>query len=266
MYIHNFDPILISIGLIEIRWYSLAYILGILIGWWLGKKILNFRMNKQNSSFHLNNFDNLISYIIISIIIGGRLGYILFYNFGYYLNNPIDIFKIWEGGMSFHGGLLGVIVGTHFFAKSKKIETFIFLDTIACVAPIGLFFGRVANFINGELFGKPSTLPWSVIFPEIDNVSRHPSQLYEALLEGVLLFVILIFFAYDKKTKTGYCSSIFLILYGLFRIVSEQFREPDVQIGYVFNMISLGSVLSFIMIIVGGLILLKAKNNETIIK
>ena len=266
MYIHNFDPILISIGFIEIRWYSLAYIFGILIGWWLGKKILDSRMSGQNSSALLDNFDNLISYIIISIIIGGRLGYILFYNFGYYINNPIDIFKIWEGGMSFHGGLLGVIVGTHLFARSKKIETFIFLDVIACVAPIGLFFGRVANFINGELFGKPSTLPWSVVFPEIDNVSRHPSQLYEALLEGLLLFLILIFFAYNKKTKTGQCSSIFLILYGLFRIVSEQFREPDIQVGYVFNIISLGSVLSFIMIIAGILILLKVKNNETIIK
>jgi len=266
MYIHNFDPILISIGFIEIRWYSLAYIFGILIGWWLGKKILDSRMSGQNGSALLVNFDNLISYIIISVIIGGRLGYILFYNFGYYINNPIDIFKIWEGGMSFHGGLLGVIVGTHLFARSKKIETFIFLDVIACVAPIGLFFGRVANFINGELFGKPSTLPWSVVFPEIDNVSRHPSQLYEALLEGLLLFLILIFFAYNKKTKTGQCSSIFLILYGLFRIVSEQFREPDIQVGYVFNIISLGSVLSFIMIIAGILILLKVKNNETIIK
>ena len=266
MYIHNFDPILISIGFIEIRWYSLAYIFGILIGWWLGKKILDSRMSGQNGSALLVNFDNLISYIIISVIIGGRLGYILFYNFGYYINNPIDIFKIWEGGMSFHGGLLGVIVGTHLFARSKKIETFIFLDVIACVAPIGLFFGRVANFINGELFGKPSTLPWSVVFPEIDNVSRHPSQLDEALLEGLLLFLILIFFAYNKKTKTGQCSSIFLILYGLFRIVSEQFREPDIQVGYVFNIISLGSVLSFIMIIAGILILLKVKNNETIIK
>ena len=266
MIIHNFDPILIDFGIIQIRWYSLAYIFGILVGWLYGKSILKKQTQEQNQKNYLENFDDLIGYIIIGVIVGGRLGYVIFYNSSYFIEQPIEILKLWEGGMSFHGGLLGVIVGTHFFAKSKKIETFIFLDTIACVAPIGLFFGRVANFINGELFGKPSTLPWSVIFPEIDNVSRHPSQLYEALLEGVLLFVILIFFAYDKKTKTGYCSSIFLILYGLFRIVSEQFREPDVQIGYVFNMISLGSVLSFVMIIVGSLILLKAKNNETIIK
>ena len=129
-----------------------------------------------------------------------------------------------------------------------------------------MFFGRVANFINGELFGKPSSLPWSVVFPKIDNVSRHPSQLYEALLEGVLLFLILIFFAYNKKTKTGYCSSIFLIFYGLFRIISEQFREPDIQIGYVFDLLSLGSVLSFVMIIAGSLILVKIKDNETITK
>jgi phosphatidylglycerol:prolipoprotein diacylglycerol transferase len=237
-----------------------------LFGWWLGKKILDFKIKNHNTSVDLESFDNLISYIIISVIIGGRLGYILFYNSIYYLNNPIDIFKIWEGGMSFHGGLLGVIIGTHLFAKSKKVESFIFLDIIACVAPIGLFFGRVANFINGELFGKPSSLPWSVVFPKIDNVSRHPSQLYEALLEGVLLFLILIFFAYNKKTKTGYCSSIFLIFYGLFRIISEQFREPDIQIGYVFDLLSLGSVLSFVMIIAGSLILVKIKDNETITK
>ena len=262
MYIHNFDPILISIGFIEIRWYSLAYIFGILIGWWLGKKILDSRMSGQNGSALLVNFDNLISYIIISVIIGGRLGYILFYNFGYYINNPIDIFKIWEGGMSFHGALVGVVIGTHLFAKSIKTETLLFLDIIACVAPIGIFFGRIANFINGELFGKPTNLSWSVVFPEVDNVPRHPSQIYEAFLEGILLFLILIPFIYNKKIRTGYCSSLFLIFYGLFRILGEQFREPDLQIGYLFGFFSLGSALSFVMIAAGILILLKIKNNE----
>ncbi len=262
MYIHNLEPVLFSIGFLEIRWYSLAYILGILIGWWLGKKMLDFRIKAQNSSLQLENFDNLISYIILSIIIGGRLGYVILYNFTYYLNNPIDIFKIWEGGMSFHGALLGVILGTHLFAKSIKTKTFIFLDVIVCVAPIGIFFGRIANFINGELFGKPTNAPWSVIFPEIDNVPRHPSQIYEAFLEGVLLFLILIPFIYNKKTKTGYCSGLFLIFYGIFRIFAEQFREPDLQIGYLFGFFSLGSALSFVMIAAGILILLKIKNNE----
>ena len=262
MYIHNLNPVLVNIGFVEIRWYSLAYIFGILIGWWFGKKILDFRIKAKNSSLGLESFDNLISYIIISIIIGGRLGYIIFYNFGYYLNNPIDIFKIWEGGMSFHGALVGVVIGTHLFAKSIETETLLFLDIIACVAPIGIFFGRIANFINGELFGKPTNLSWSVVFPEVDNVPRHPSQIYEAFLEGILLFLILIPFIYNKKIRTGYCSSLFLIFYGLFRILAEQFREPDLQIGYFFNFFSLGSILSLFMVIAGILILLKIKKNE----
>ncbi len=262
MYIHNFDPVLFSIGFIEIRWYSLAYIFGILIGWWLGKKILNFRIKTQNISLDLKSFDDLISYIIISIIIGGRLGYVIFYNLQYYLNNPVDIFKIWEGGMSFHGALIGIIVGTYIFAKNIKTETFLFLDIIVCVAPIGIFFGRIANFINGELFGKPADVSWSVVFPVVDNIPRHPSQLYEAFLEGVLIFLVLIFLIYNKKIKTGYCSGIFLILYGLLRILGEQFREPDIQIGYLFNLFSLGSFLSFIMMLAGILILVKIKNNE----
>ena len=262
MYIHNLNPVLVNIGFVEIRWYSLAYIFGILIGWWFGKKILDFRIKAKNSSLGLESFDNLISYIIISMIIGGRLGYMIFYNFGYYLNNPIDIFKIWEGGMSFHGALVGVVIGTHLFAKSIETETLLFLDIIACVAPIGIFFGRIANFINGELFGKPTNLSWSVVFPEVDNVPRHPSQIYEAFLEGILLFLILIPFIYNKKIRTGYCSSLFLIFYGLFRILAEQFREPDLQIGYFFNFFSLGSILSFFMVIAGILILLKIKKNE----
>ena len=262
MYIHNLNPVLVNIGFVEIRWYSLAYIFGILIGWWFGKKILDFRIKAKNSSLGLVSFDNLISYIIISMIIGGRLGYIIFYNFDYYLNNPIDIFKIWEGGMSFHGALVGVVIGTHLFAKSIETETLLFLDIIACVAPIGIFFGRIANFINGELFGKPTNLSWSVVFPEVDNVPRHPSQIYEAFLEGILLFLILIPFIYNKKIRTGYCSSLFLIFYGLFRILAEQFREPDLQIGYFFNFFSLGSILSLFMVIAGILILLKIKKNE----
>ena len=262
MYIHNLNPILIDLEFIEIRWYSLAYIFGILIGWWLGKKILEFRTKSQNISLDLQSFDDLVSYIIISLIIGGRMGYVVFYNFTYYLKNPIDIFKIWEGGMSFHGALLGVVLGTYFFSKNKRFQTFLFLDVIACVAPIGLFFGRIANFINSELYGTTTNVRWSVIFPTIDNLPRHPSQLYEAFLEGIVLFLILIILIYNKKTKTGYCSSFFLILYGLFRIFAENFREPDAHIGYLFDLFSLGTVLSFFMIIAGTLILLKIKNQD----
>ena len=262
MYIHNLNPILINFGFFEVRWYSLAYIFGILIGWWAAKKIINFKIQNKIIEFDNKIFDDLISYIIISIIVGGRLGYVIFYNLSYYLSNPFDIFKIWQGGMSFHGALIGIMLGTYIFANKLKVNTFFFLDIIACVAPIGIFFGRIANFINGELYGKPTNVLWSVIFPEIDKLPRHPSQLYEAALEGIVLFFILISQIYKKSIKTGTVSALFMILYGFFRIVSEIFREPDIQVGYLFNLLSMGSVLSFVMILIGLFILKRAKDNE----
>ena len=264
MYIHDLNPVLVSFGFFEIRWYSLAYIFGILIGWWIAKKIIVSKAKNRNITFNIESFDDLVSYIIISIILGGRLGYIIFYNPSYYFDNPLDIFKIWQGGMSFHGALIGVIFGTYLFANKVKINLFFFLDVIACVAPVGIFFGRVANFINGELYGKPSNFFWSVIFPEVDKIPRHPSQLYEAALEGILLFIILVGIFYKRKTKTGTVSALFMILYGFFRIVVEQFREPDIQIGYMFNLFSMGSVLSFFMILIGLIILKKTTYNEFI--
>ena len=262
MYIHDLDPVLINFGFFEIRWYSLAYILGVLIGWWIAKKIILFKVKNRIIVFDVKKFDDLISYIIISIILGGRLGYIVFYNSSYYFNNPLDIFKVWQGGMSFHGALIGVILGTYLFAKKIKINFFFFLDIIASVAPIGIFFGRIANFINGELYGNPSNVFWSVIFPKVDNISRHPSQLYEAFLEGIILLIILISVVYNKKTKTGVVSALFMIFYGFFRIIVEQFREPDIQVGYLFDLFTMGSVLSFSMILIGLFILKKATNNE----
>tara|TARA_B110000967_G_C18848571_1_gene543338 strand:- start:863 stop:1645 length:783 start_codon:yes stop_codon:yes gene_type:complete len=257
MYIHNFDPIFINFGFFEIKWYSLSYIFGILIGWWLGKKILILKINNNSKHIDESNFDDLISYIIVSIILGGRIGYIIFYNLNYYLLNPIEIFKIWQGGMSFHGALLGVILATYIFAKRRSAEPLFYLDIVAAVAPIGIFFGRIANFINAELYGNPTNVFWSVIFPTIDEIPRHPSQIYEALLEGVLLFVINIFIILNKKIKTGVCASVFLILYGIFRIVGEQFRAPDIQVGYIFGVISMGSILSFTMIVSGIFLLIK---------
>ena len=254
MYTHNLDPILFSFGFVAVRWYSLAYIFGILIGWWLGKKILIEKFFKKEILFDINEFDNYITCLIISIIIGGRLGYVLFYNFAYYLDNPLNIFKIWQGGMSFHGALVGIIVGSWIFAKRKKIQIFLLLDVVAYVAPIGIFFGRVANFINGELVGKTTNLGWGVIFPNVDNMVRHPSQLYEAFLEGILLFIIMNFLINKKDYIIGTCSFMFLILYGLFRIFSEFFREPDIQVGYLLNFISMGTVLSICMIIFGLII------------
>jgi phosphatidylglycerol:prolipoprotein diacylglycerol transferase len=262
MYIHNLNPILINLGFFELRWYSLAYIFGILFGWWIAKKIINFKIKNKVIFFNTDLFDDLISYIIISIILGGRIGYIFFYNFTYYLSNPIDIFKIWEGGMSFHGALIGIMIGTYIYSTKIKINTFFFLDIIASVAPLGIFFGRIANFINSELYGKPSSFFWSVIFPKVDMIPRHPSQIYEALLEGLLLFSIMIAMILRKKIRTGMCSSLFMILYGSFRILAEQFREPDVQIGYIFNLLSMGSILSIGMILTGLFIFIKIRNNE----
>ena len=265
MYTHNLDPVLIDLGFLAVRWYSLAYIFGIIIGWWLGKKIIS-HIIKNNSylKFNLIEFDDLITYLILSILIGGRIGYVFFYNFSYYVSNPIEIVKIWEGGMSFHGALIGVIIGTYLFTKKRGLPTFLFLDVVACVSPIGIFFGRIANFINAELVGKATDVYWGVVFPKFDMLTRHPSQLYEAILEGLVLFLILNTLILTKKYRTGTCSYLFLICYGIFRIISELFREPDVQIGYIFNLLSMGTFLSLLMILFGLIIFtfLREKNER----
>ncbi len=188
----------------------------------------------------------------------------LFYNASYYFNNLIDIFKIWQGGMSFHGGLLGVILSTTIFSKIKRVNFFNLTDIIACVAPIGLLLGRIANFINGELYGKVSTLPWAVLFPNAGNISRHPSQIYEAMLEGIILFIIINLLAIKKQLilKPGYTSGFFLILYSIARIIGEYFREPDEQLGYLFNHFSMGTILSLLTFLGGCVIILFIKSNE----
>lgn len=255
MFSNNFDPVAFNLLGIDIRWYSLSYILGILLGWlYINKRLINGEENKVL-------FSDYITYLILGIIIGGRLGYVLFYDFSYYLKNPVEIIFVWQGGMSFHGGLLGVILGTYLFCKRNRIQIFATLDVIACVAPIGLFFGRIANFINGELYGKITTIYWGVVFPKIDELTRHPSQLYEAILEGLLLFIILNKIIMKKNYVVGTCSCMFLFLYGSFRIFSEIFREPDLQVGYIFNIISMGTLLSIFMVII-GIILFYFKKNE----
>ncbi|MDA9605539.1 prolipoprotein diacylglyceryl transferase [Candidatus Pelagibacter sp.] len=246
MFINNFDPVAFQILSFEIRWYSLAYIIGIVIGWTLCKKIFtkNLDINEK--------FDDYITYLIIGIILGGRIGYVIFYNFSYYLDNVLDIFKIWQGGMSFHGGLLGVIVSSYIFAKKNNQNPFSYLDQVSLVAPIGIFFGRLANFINSELYGKTSDMPWSVIFIKVDNLSRHPSQLYEAILEGIILFLILIYFI-DKNylKKPGLISGLFLIFYSLFRFLIEFFRVPDEQIGYLILNLTMGQIISLVFALIG---------------
>ena len=259
MYIHNLDPIIFNLGFLSLRWYSIAYILGIVIGWWYGKKILSLICLKNNINFKISLFDDYISYVIISIILGGRIGYILFYNLEFYLLNPLEVFFIWKGGMSFHGGLLGIIIATIFFSKKNNLDKLIIFDVVSCVAPIGIFLGRMANFINSELFGKPTDLPWAIIFPLVDGQPRHPSQIYEAFLEGILLFLILNIFIRTSIYIKGKVASLFLILYSIFRLISELYREPDHQVGYVLDFLSMGSILSFFMIALGLIMYIKVR-------
>ena len=256
MFTNNFDPVAFQILILEIRWYSLAYIVGIVIGWLLCKKIFikNSKINEK--------FDDYISYLIVGIIVGGRLGYILFYNLNYYFSNILDIFKIWEGGMSFHGGLIGVIIASVLFAKKYDQDSFLYMDLVALVAPIGIFFGRLANFINSELYGVATEVPWAVIFVQIDNFARHPSQLYEAFFEGIILFLILLYFR--KKNylgKPGLISSVFLIFYSIFRFIVEFFRVPDEQLGYLILNLSMGQIISLISILL-GIVLFYFKNEN----
>ena len=245
MFINNFDPVALEIFSLEIRWYSLAYIFGILIGWYLAK---NYFVNKNIKE----KFDDYITYLIIGLIVGGRLGYVLFYNFEYYSNNILDIFKIWQGGMSFHGGVIGIIVASIFFSKKNNENIFDYLDVVAIVSPIGIFLGRITNFINSELYGKETSLPWGVQFIQIDNLFRHPSQIYEAILEGIILFLILVFIWRKEKFKVpGKLSSIFLMLYSIFRFFIEYIRVPDEQVGYLIYNLTMGQLISFIFFITG---------------
>ena len=257
MFINNFDPVAFQIMSFEIRWYSLAYIFGIIIGWLLCKKIFisNTNINEK--------FDDYITYLIIGIILGGRLGYIFFYNFNYYLNNFFDIFKIWQGGMSFHGGLLGIVVASIIFAKKNNQDPFIYMDQVSLVAPIGIFFGRLANFINSELYGTTSNVPWSVIFVKVDNLTRHPSQLYEAVLEGIILFLILMHFRKKKfLSKPGTISGLFLIFYSIFRFFVEFYRVPDGQISYLSFNLSIGQIISLVFLIIGSTIFYLKNENK----
>ena len=247
MFINNFDPVAFGIFSFEIRWYSIAYIAGILIGWILSKKIFlsDEKLKKK--------FDDYITYLILGIIIGGRLGYVFFYNFDYYLINIQDIFKIWQGGMSFHGALIGIIIFSYFFAKKNNQNSFEYLDVVSIVAPIGIFFGRLANFVNSELYGIETNLPWAVKFIQVDNLNRHPSQLYEAFFEGIILFLILIFLRSKGLMKIpGMISGLFLVFYSFFRFLIEFLRVPDEQLGYLIFDLSMGQILSVIFFLFGA--------------
>ena len=246
MFINNFDPVAIQIFSIEIRWYSLAYIIGIISGWILSKKFFISETNIREK------FDDYLTYVIVGIIIGGRIGYVIFYNIDYYSNNLLDIFQIWQGGMSFHGGLIGIIIVSIWFAKKNSHNAFYYLDAISFVAPVGIFFGRIANFINSELYGIETKVPWAVKFVQVDNLLRHPSQIYEAIFEGLILFLILIYFKTKGFSKIpGFISGLFLIFYSIFRFIIEFFRVPDEQLGYLFFNLTMGQIISFIFLLIG---------------
>ena len=257
MFINNFDPVAINFFSLEIRWYSLSYIFGILLGWVLAKQffINNLEIKKK--------FDDYVTYLILGIIIGGRLGYVVFYNLDYYLSNPIDVLKIWHGGMSFHGGVIGIIIVSVWFANKHKQNFLIYLDIISLVAPIGIFLGRVSNFINSELYGTETNLPWGVKFIKIDNLYRHPSQLYEAFFEGLVLFVILILFQRKIINKDpGFISGLFLVFYSIFRFIIEFFRVPDEQLGYLLLNLTMGQIISFVFFLFGSYLITRKYENK----
>ena len=242
------DPVIFSIGPFAIRWYALAYLAGILLGWWYLKRLTD----QEGDPVGPAPLDALINASVIGIILGGRLGYVFFYNLPYYLNHPLEIFMVWHGGMSFHGGMIGMASAIFIVARRFGINPLALGDLIALAAPIGLFFGRIANFINAELYGRVTNMPWGVVFPGGGETPRHPSQLYEAGLEGLLLFLILrAAFRYGARETPGLMIGIFLSGYGLARIFIEFFREPDQQIGFLFDFLTMGQMLSLPMVIIG---------------
>jgi len=245
MFINNFDPVAFQVFSVDIRWYSLSYIFGLIFGWIYCQKILI----KDNLKKKL--FDDYILYIIIGIIIGGRLGYVLIYNPIYYIENLKEILMIWNGGMSFHGALIGITISTIIFCKKNNENIFYFLDLVSLGAPIGIFFGRISNFINSELYGRETDVVWSVKFIQIDNLDRHPSQIYEAFFEGIVLFIILNFLYKKSIYRPGITSSLFLIFYSIFRFTIEFLREPDAQIGLVYSNMTMGQIISILTIMIG---------------
>ena len=251
----SIDPVIISLGFVDIRWYSMSYILAFLFG-----SILIKQLNKKSHNLLTNlQIDNFFIWAVIGVIIGGRIGYVIFYQTELFYLEPFYIFKIWKGGMSFHGGLIGIILTIYFFSIKNNINFFYLSDLVSVVAPIGLLLGRISNFLNTELYGRITDFPFAIIYPQIDNNPRHPSQLYESLFEGLVLFIIL-FFYFNKnlnKNTFGNVSALFLIFYSIFRFSIEFLREPDSQLGLFFNYFSMGQLLCIPLIFIGLIIVLR---------
>jgi len=250
------DPIAISMGPIAIRWYSLAYVVGILLGW----RYMLRLARRSPAKIEAAHIDDLIVWATLGIILGGRLGYTMFYKPGYFLDNPLEIFAMWRGGMSFHGGLLGVLIAIFLFARRHKISFVGLGDIVVCAVPIGLFLGRIANFINGELFGRASDVPWAMVFPHGGPLPRHPSQLYESGLEGLVLFAVLAWLAFGTRAleRPGLLGGVFFAGYGIARIISETFREPDAHLGFLAAGTTMGQLLSLPLVLVGVWLIYRA--------
>ncbi|WOF42202.1 prolipoprotein diacylglyceryl transferase [Sphingopyxis indica] len=244
-----------------IRWYALAYLAGIFVGYWYLLRLIA----QPGAPMARRHADDMIFYAMLGIIVGGRLGYVLFYNLGNYVRNPIEILRLWDGGMSLHGGVAGVLIAIWYVTKKEKLSFLRFCDYIACVVPFGLFFGRLANFVNGELWGRPTSVPWAIIFPHSGTLDpRHPSQLYEAGLEGLVMFAILAFFFWrtDARYKPGFLFGMAAIIYGLSRFALEYVREPDAQLGTLPWGLTMGQTLTIPMLVAGVWLVATAKNRR----
>ena len=250
------DPIAVDLGFFHLRWYSLAYLAGILVGWWYLLKLID----RPGAPMERRHVDDLVLYATIGVILGGRLGYVLFYRPDFYLSNPSEILQVWDGGMSFHGGVIGVSLGILYMAWKNGLNWLRAHDYVACTVPFGLFFGRLANFVNAELWGRPSDLPWAMVFPGGGEVPRHPSQLYEAALEGVVLFAVLwyLFWKTNARLKPGMLVGTFLLGYGLSRFLVEMVRQPDPGLEYLSWGLSMGQTLTLPMIVLGAYLIATA--------
>ena len=260
-YVHNFSPMAVEWGWFILPWYWLSYILGFIIVY-VGMMNLS---DKDQIKISKKVIHDYLSTGFLFLILGGRLGYILIYNLSYYVKDPMKVFALWEGGMSFHGALIGIGIYTLYKSKKSNTSFLTFTDAISIFSPVGIFFGRVSNFINGELAGRVTDVPWAVIFPKFYNGEpRHPSQLYEALLEGVILFFILIVFGRSRLQRKGFCTGLFISLYGLFRFLIEFFRNPDPQIGLYFDTFTLGQILCVFMVVLGVIFVNKSDEKSSL--
>ncbi|MDB5381865.1 MAG: prolipoprotein diacylglyceryl transferase [Rhodospirillales bacterium] len=252
------DPVMIEIGPLAIRWYALAYIAGIVLGWRLARHLVRLTPIASTTE----QLDDFVTWVTLGIILGGRLGYVLFYRPGYYLENPLEALAVWQGGMAFHGGMLGVIIATWLFCRLNKLPLLTFADRVVTVVPIGIFFGRLANFINGELWGRVAPdVPWAMVFPGAGPDPRHPSQLYQAGMEGLALFTILMILISRPtiRARPGFISGTFLFGYGTARIIGEFFRQPDAHLGFLFAGATMGQLLSLPMLAAGAWLMTRAR-------